>query len=471
MSLIRLQAAGHFVADEGVKELSDSIERPVMLIYVGEFQSMDGPVTVTEEMVTRLVANHNARLLKAKLPSGEVDLKCCPPVQLDHSVAATHTVGRVVGELVAQETEVEGVMRKAVFSKVRILGRENVEKIVDGRWTHVSVGCDFDQGQLNELSITPFPAAASASLLSKKNLSTGGTMDKEKMKKHLMEVQKMSAEDADKKLAEMPEDEKTKLAAEVDENEKKMAADAEKAEKDRLAAEEKDKEAKLALKTNFTRLAGGLKKGMIAVQTEAKTASLGARLSRLQSESKITPAERKKMNIAELAAKPESELSAMLSTYESREPVLDTRVYSTQKAEKIKDVTEKYRLAKMELEVRMAMPSKRTEAQKALSRLAEEEKTEKTKLEGDTDGTPHTEYMAHYDGISKMLDDGVDKERVKAAMKKMMEDALTKMGGDTKEGDKQLSGLAENFKRLQTEFKELIELVGPALGVDAKELE
>lgn len=140
------------------------VDKDCMLVYEGAFESMDGPVEVTGDHIEKLFAKYVERMGTAKLASGEPDMRKCAPIQLDHSTAATHTVGRLIG--MNSVGEHEG--KKALFGRVRILGAENVEKVEDGRWTHVSIGADLEDGEISELTITPFPAAANASLLKAK---------------------------------------------------------------------------------------------------------------------------------------------------------------------------------------------------------------------------------------------------------------------------------------------------------------
>lgn len=145
------------------------LEKEAMLVYPGKFQSMDGEVEITDEHVAKLADTHNSLLSKVKrMATGEIPLRDCPPVQLDHQPTAVNTVGRVIGELSVRDAEIEGQNVKALFGKVRILGRENVEKVRDGRWIHLSIGADLEKGKLNELTITPFPAASQAAMLGKR---------------------------------------------------------------------------------------------------------------------------------------------------------------------------------------------------------------------------------------------------------------------------------------------------------------
>lgn len=172
-----VQLYSGFVVGEPKAELSGDvpgrIEKDVLLVYTGTHQSADGPVDVTDEHLERLVNNHNSVMSKlTRLVSGAVPVQHRPPLQLDHSPSARDTVGRVLSEpLRLGEYEHDGKKLKAVYGKVEVLGRENVERVMDGRWASVSVGADFDEGKLSELTITPFPAALSASLLKAAALS------------------------------------------------------------------------------------------------------------------------------------------------------------------------------------------------------------------------------------------------------------------------------------------------------------
>lgn len=181
MSLKQLKAGKHSCIGHlslGTPEASDStlMEKKAMLVYCGSFDSMDGPVEVTEEHIDRLIGNHNSRLERiSRLSTAEDEfVRAMPPLQVDHSTSAMMTVGRVVGRLSKGSYTLEDGTTVACLScdRVRVLGEENQKKVADGRWSNISIGADLEAGILNELSITPFPAAPHASLLSKNKLSS-----------------------------------------------------------------------------------------------------------------------------------------------------------------------------------------------------------------------------------------------------------------------------------------------------------
>lgn len=579
---VRLEAAGHLegFAGQPPAQTPAFIDRPVMLVYSGSFESMDGTVNVSDGDIDELAKNHNALLARiGRMAVGQIPMKSYPPLQLDHSPSAAMTVGRLLGELTIGQTtviipgsgehpesEIPAESRKALLGTVRVLGEENVKKVLDGRWTHVSIGMDLGAHTISELSITPFPAAAQASMLSNlskihsrgmiegkpyqietddsqksfdifyKGKQVGGTYDSaaealeglrqwiekqaeksgksgedlskgtkmswkvklsralrlgadseedkkkadekaEKMKKHLMDKEKMSAEDAEKKLAGMDEEQCSKLAAEADDEEKKkLAAEADEKAKDE--EKKKDGEAKMAAaKTAFVTLAKGIKTKSTSVQLTARTSRIMARLSSYRSQAKVSPAEIKALDIAKLAASSDEVVEAALKTYEARQPVIDPTIYGTTKAVELSKIAEKYRSSKLELEMRLAMPSKRKGAEEQLKKLSAEEQEEITQLssklkegEGESEVDAHSHYASKCKELEKMMDEGRDKEAMKAHMKRMLEDGK-KLGGTGDSDEKRMSALDEEVKSMQTQIQELIQLASPVLGIEPKELD
>jgi len=166
--IVRLNTGS--LSEVSMNESVESIEKDALICYTGTFQSMDGPVEVKVENLQLIADNYNAILDKASMAAGgPAPLKFCAPVQLDHETKATHTIGRVTGRLEVRPVEIEGAQVMGLFGRATIMGAENVAKVKDGRWIHLSIGADFTEGKLNELTVTPFPAAPNASMLSKGN--------------------------------------------------------------------------------------------------------------------------------------------------------------------------------------------------------------------------------------------------------------------------------------------------------------
>jgi hypothetical protein len=493
-----------------------------MLVYCGSFDSMDGPVEITEDHIDQLILNHNLRLEKlTQLASDPAHIeKSMPPLQLDHSTSARDTVGRVVGKLSkGQYTRPDGETVPCLeCDKVIVLGSDNAEKVADGRWSNVSIGADLDKGVLSELSITPFPAAENAALLAaKKNseLSQGDAMH-EKLKKHLMKEHGMEEGSAEemchamhkhlveklgmdhtkaaehlssmneyetkalmKHLAESTqvpsaeklsaeEEEKKKLAEKEEEEKKKLADDVKEDEKKNLADDVKEKEEKLsAARAKIITLSKGLKTGLKETKLKTREQSIIARVARLRSMAKITPAEQKKINLAELSTKPEAELDAFFKGYEIRENVIDARVIGTTRAlslAALKKETKEVRMSRLEAEGRKDMGMPMDEEQKKALADADphKEMAQETQV-------PHDEMLKH---LGDMLASYDQRDAVMAHVQKMMEmKHMSDMAPEQAEStEKQMSALAENVNRLQTQFQDLISLIGDTAGIKSEDL-
>lgn len=525
MSLKRLKAGahncyGHLSLGEAA-DASDTetvLERPALLVYEGQFNSQDGPVDVTNDDLDRLVENHNAKLSKMKnLIAGAVSsLRFCPPVQLDHSTLAAQTVGRVVGELVRGNyvDEETGDNLSGVFGRIRILGRENVEKARDGRFIHVSVGADFAKGVLNELSITPFPAAARAAMLKDGNANPPGdpkmtlidrlkkyfklSEDKdaeakqERMKNFLTAEKKMSDDDAVKEMASMDDEKVKALSEEIDAHEQKLASD-KKADEERLAKEAEEKAANLAAATaatekaakltadqkeGFVKLAKSLKSAQEGVRLAQRQINISSRLAKFRSDAKITPAEEKKIDIVKLSKENDATIEQVMKSYQDREPVIMAGVFGSSKAENVAQLSARLQKEKIELETRLNMPSKRAAALKAISEKNEQikrlqEGQPPVEASAPAAGNTLAQYNEAYGQICQMIDGGQG-EGAKAALKKLMESLLAPGGAPQETGmapnEAQMSGLAENVKTMHNQLDELIKLVGPNMGVAASEI-
>lgn len=479
---------GHLASGSEADASADFLDRPAMLVYAGEFDSMDGPVEVTEEMIDRLIENHNARAdkMKASAGSAEAYVRSMPPLQLDHSTSATMTVGRVIGKLSKGEyTTEDGKNVAALMGEcIRILGAENTPKAKDGRWANVSIGADLEAGILNELSITPFPAAPNATLLARKRLSEkqGDTMH-EKLKKHLMEKCEMSEGQAVEHMAKMKshlmkhlgmdeEGADKHLEAMEPEHAEKMAAamtagehlEAEPKTAEKLADDVKEEEKKLAAKTAMSKLTKGFSKDMKQARLAAKAAQIGSRLARLQSQAKITPAERKKLDMVKLSAMADDSLTVVLGTYENREPVIDARIHGTSKAVNLAKLQKDARLARLEAETKkdlgMAVGEKDEKA------LAEVPAGPVAPHVPAPDGQ-HEEHMKH---LAALLGEHPQKDAILAHVSMMMGEGQQMSSEGADHDEKQMSGLVENVNRLQTQFEGLVKLIGEATGLSAAEL-
>ena len=607
MAIVHLQSGLFEQASENEPSSSvpTNLTRRALLVYEGEFESMDGVVNVGRDELTTLATNHNGHIESAsRLAEGKESMKDYPPVQLDHSTSAKDTVGRLIGKLELGEYKTkDGREVMAAYGNVKILGEENVVKVMDGRWTHLSVGVDFEKGKFSELTITPFPAAPEASLLKKdiklgnhwtegkdfaahittgqnpdgswwfnaysedhntgkqgsfktesqavteakkfvkqnkydfikqseeywkddfsskdtemskkKNkvlingqephvqLSEGDkSMDKEKMKKHMMEVQKMGEKEAEEKLAKCTEEEMKKMAAEAEEHEKKMAqekpeekkemseekpeekkemSEAKEDEKKEMSKEEEDEKKDLAKKEeedkkemesaekdkklsaareSIVRLSADFRKAFEGAQLAAKKGKIVSRLSSLKASAKITPAEIKKIDVERLASQGDETVDLVLKTYEDREPVVMTGALGSIKADELHRLSNEIRMSRLEAETRKNMSLLKNTVK---TRMQEEEKGGEVSIHVDT--TPHVdqEIEMAYGSVCKMMDEGKLAE-AKELLKKYMMKPKSEGRMDMVEHDKQLSALAEESIKMQNKFDELQKLAVTLVG-------
>lgn len=351
-----------------------ALERDVLMVYTGTFNSMDGEVTITREHLERLAANHNARFSALKLAHGDgaIPLGANPPVQLDHTSSARDTVGRLVGPVSVQDATIDGQVYPGLRGRVRFLGAENIAPASDGRWSSVSIGADLETGVLKELSVTPFPAAPRASLLKQgdPNMPMPEEMRK-KLRRHLKATTKCSDEDADKKLAALSDDDAKKLGEEADERmkrcrkylteEKKMSEeDADKHfaalsdDDDKKLGEEVDEhEKKLAAdphpepdgdegrrelsakKAKLTKLMAAAGEEVRLAQLDARRADIAVKLSAFRARGIITPAKEKELTDPKgvnLSAASDEALALVWRVLDTLEPAVPTGQFGSVKA-------------------------------------------------------------------------------------------------------------------------------------------
>lgn len=546
---------GSFELGGQVSEDQTYIDKPVVMVYAGKFNSLDGEVEIKDEDINKFVSNHNSMLARiSRLAAGQSSMKYNPPIQLDHSTSARDTVGRLVGDVRADKFTYENdagekVEALAMFGTARIMGKDNIERVQDGRWTHLSGGLDLENHKISELTITPFPAAANASFLSRarmadqvldtwnyegwrcamykvddeycclakkagRSLETkmfsskseartsiesmvddegeaelsrlqqneGGEMPQKygemkkrmetygKAREHMLKHKKMSEEDTEKRLEEMNDDDAVAMAAEYDAELSRLAEEENKnkdAELKRLAAnkENKDKVVKLTKEMRTTAK---------SAQLTARKSQITARLSHLAAKQKVTPAEIKALNVDELAGKSDEAVDAALATYEKRQPVIDTGMYGTTKAlsaGQLQTQLKQLGAEVTELKTRLGMPSKRDDALKRLKDLGLTEADLDQKISVGSNGGSNeedaVELSTAYDELKKLISEGKDDE-AKAKLAKMR--GATIVGNLSSDENNQLSALAADVKKLQTNLEEIIQLAAPALGLTEAEI-
>lgn len=285
-------------------------------------------------------------------------------------------------------------------------------------------------------------------------------MDKEKLKKHLMDKKNLSADEADKELsrleAEENKEELSKLSEEIEKDELSSDADSDDKEK---------KEAKLtAAREKIKNLSAGFRSSIGATRLAAKQSTILNRLSKLRAEGKVTPAEIKKMDISKLSSSSDEAIDLVMQSYEDREPVIMTGMIGDSRSMNISEVQKKNKLAKLEAETRANMPFV-AHVDKNVKRLSVgEQEAGKDTVNIHVDTDPHTDLEGEYGEIEKLMDDGNMDEA-----KKKLKGWLAKMkclgGGSneytetsTAETEKQLSAMAAEISKLEKQFNDLQKL-------------
>lgn len=501
MPIHHLRAIGSidFPAEES-QEADDFIERRAMLVYAGQFESAEGPVTVTNDQIKNLVTNHNSNLSKLKrLISGKTPLRHYPPVQLDHSTSARDTVGRLVGDVLEGEFAMEdGHNVPAVFGTLRILGKENVERVKDGRWTDLSLGADFERGMIAELTITPFPAAVGSAMLSAKKRSevycdypngtikvtvdldeatgkyhaaidgkevgdgfvtketaveaaqkvvqekiapvpgadeSGDTMDTQRLKGYLVGFKKMVEKDADDHLVKLSKPEHS------DDLKKLIAEESawDKTEKDARVAK------LTAAREGITKLSTEFKTSVDKAKLEAAQGRIVSRLSKLRADGKVTPAEIKKMDITALSARTQNEIDLIMKTYDNREPMVMTGQVGTTKGSALSQLADKDKAkSRLEAETRANMSLLAKSGAKTQLSNEHTESVGRTEEQApppvveDKDKDNMSYFEAEYGEMSRLFGEGKHdeaKSRLKAYMSKHLASGGMQSGTDCLSAD------------------------------------
>jgi hypothetical protein len=312
----------------------------------------------------------------------------------------------------------------------------------------------------------------------------------DKMKKHLMEHKKLSEKDAEKLAGEMLKHHMSKMGMDEEKMSKHLEA-ADDKEMSRMAdehdehmkhlaekpsdEEKKEEEKKMAAaRTNVVNLAKGIKTAFTTVSADIRMASVNARLSQLRSKGKITPAEIKKLDLLKLSSMSQEACEAALAAFDVLEPRVNFGAMSgSTKSDVISAVAKKYRMARLELETRLNMPSKRAEAQALLTKLSEAEKAELAAVGGGDEESPSKGMLTKvgYEDLVSMLEDKKRHEELKKHLKHLVDIHGDESGSHMSEEEgKRMSALANRQTELQNKFEELVSAVAPALGIKPEEL-
>lgn len=451
------------------------LDKNCVLLTEGTFNSMDGEVTITSEHLDKIAQVYNEKIDAIKAEGREPVMADYQPAQLDHSVSAKDTIGRLIGPL--SVAEVNG--KQTLFGVIRFLGSEAIEKVSDGRWTHLSVGINsLETCVLDEITVTPFPACKDAILFSEKGkkmnedekkekedekkLSEDKDEDDKKEEKKLTEDKDEDDKKEEKKLSEDKDEddkkEEKKLTEDKDEDdkkeEKKLADEKAEHEKGETQSEEKEEH-----KTKLSAALSTMKKKQESFRLAIKTANINSRFARLRSEAKVTPAEMKKIDVARLAKSSDETIAAVLESYENRQPAVHTAVLATVNAVNVAKVAEEIKLAEMrqiekESRARFSSIPKKDDEQSNNDMNFSDNKTPESKEQ--------TGHIDLWDEIVKSIKVGDEKTAHEMYCK--MRGA--KLEADTCEASElDMKHLMAEFSALENEYSEVIRLSALSTGI------
>lgn len=333
--------------------------RETMICRSGFFQGMHGEVQVSKSDLDSMVAKYKE--VRGE-PQNEFDYA---PLLKDHIRATDNVLGRLLveGLEVRPWKKLKGIQEFGLFGVLRIDDEDALQKVNDGLYANVSVTFD-EEFEIIEVSFVAVEAARGSIVLSK---------GEKKMKKN------------QKKLAK-PASKQTALSLAVT-NARTVRAQS-------LAA----------LSTNVKSLSAQLTElnaQSQSIQLAMKVGQTKNRFVDFIKQGKMNPAEMMKLDIASLSMLPETALSAVLQSYDSRTPSAD--IYQFGQAASDKNIVTDMSPAKMREAIALQKSGKKT---KSLS--AEEVPAEKKEL-SDSEKADMEKMMKSYamgeDEFKKCLSD------------------------------------------------------------------
>jgi len=135
-----------------------------LLVFEGEFIGMFGPVKVSPELLEIMAIRFNREFENPK------NVHDFPPLLVDHDSRADLIKGRLLPPLVVEDwiNPRTNEPVKAMFGDIRVDDTDAKEKVINGKYSHVSISFDDDVnnlGEIFELSFVAVEAARGAQVL------------------------------------------------------------------------------------------------------------------------------------------------------------------------------------------------------------------------------------------------------------------------------------------------------------------
>lgn len=194
-----------------VQDSQTRLKKNAIVVHAGpegteaKFLCSNGEISFTSKRIQNVVNVHNARIdmLAQEYGTEEaIPIGAYRPILDSHSDESNDkTIGRLTGRLKFEIRDVPGVGKNVACAiavdGITFLGKDTVDKVIDGRIYHLSVGITAEDA-IDELSTVVTPAAAGAMLLKKEHKK-----EKQPGKKNSMDAKLKEIRDARRaKLAE-----------------------------------------------------------------------------------------------------------------------------------------------------------------------------------------------------------------------------------------------------------------------------
>ena len=162
-------------------EIFDNGERAHVVARVlrqGTFTSgMNGATfKITTDDLIQIKNHYNGRfkeyvksIFQDKLPEYDIEGVQFLPNCIEHQVNDEHVVGRIIGNLWLEDDKITQAVW--LHAKIEVLGKENVDKLKDGRRKAVSINFNTETYELQEISFVAYGAVPDACILSASNSS------------------------------------------------------------------------------------------------------------------------------------------------------------------------------------------------------------------------------------------------------------------------------------------------------------
>lgn len=376
--------------------------KKALMCRTGTFDGMNGPVTVTKEMLEGIAETYN---LERKNPQNENDYR---PVLTDHVREVDRVKGRILPDLEVKPWTDPGTGEEefGLFGTLRIDNEDAREKVINGTYANLSISFDEDTFELFEISFVSVEAAKRSIILSNK-ISTGG-------KKMAMPTKLMSLSKKHNALAAQVKQSRAK---------RQVALSA-------LVAKKTEVEKDI---TNLMK-----KTGEIALSIKAT--QLKAQFQEFIRQGKMNPAELKDIDFKELSTLSESARKIVLSSYEKRTVSTDVLTFGQSSDKKTSlDMSPAATRARMELQRKgqgVALAEEMPEhAEHDKEKLAEDDKDEKKSFVMSED--EHSKHMQDMMECHSKLGECIDK------MKSLGEDAGKISDEDAKDEKKEMKEMSD----------------------------